>query len=119
MTTAKGTRPIDGAALIAVERARQKAPKDEGGEGWDADHDAGHADELALAAACYAIPEDRRKIDDETTNVRTRVRLWSVLWPWAEQWWKPVPNDRVRELIKAGALIAAAIDDELARESSG
>jgi hypothetical protein len=30
--------------------------------------------------------------------------------PWGESWWKPTPEDRVRELVKAGALIAAEID---------
>ena len=29
---------------------------------------------------------------------------------WEQKWWKPTPNDRVRELTKAGALIAAEID---------
>jgi hypothetical protein len=31
-------------------------------------------------------------------------------WPWANEYWKPTPNDRIRELSKAGALIAAEID---------
>lgn len=30
--------------------------------------------------------------------------------PWDNEWWKPSPDDRKRELVKAGALIAAAID---------
>jgi len=30
-------------------------------------------------------------------------------WPWDEEWWKP-DNDAVRNLAKAGALIAAEID---------
>ena len=32
------------------------------------------------------------------------------IWPWNLIWWKPTPNDRIRELVKAGALIAAEID---------
>jgi len=32
------------------------------------------------------------------------------IWPWEKSWWKPTPNDRVKELVKAGALIAAEID---------
>ena len=32
------------------------------------------------------------------------------LWPWRPSWWKPTPDDRVRELVKTGALIAAEID---------
>ena len=31
-------------------------------------------------------------------------------WPWNVVWWKPTPDDRIRELAKAGALIAAEID---------
>lgn len=31
-------------------------------------------------------------------------------WPWGKQYWKPTPNDPRRQLVKAGALIAAAID---------
>ena len=31
-------------------------------------------------------------------------------WPWDESWFKPTPDDRIRELVKAGALILAEID---------
>lgn len=83
--------------MIAVERARQMVGLEEGGEGYDEGHDAGHDDELALAAAAYAVPSE--------------VEGWrESLWPWDSQYWKPTPHDRVRELVKAGALIAAAID---------
>jgi hypothetical protein len=34
----------------------------------------------------------------------------SPFWPWMPQHFKPTPNDRVRELEKAGALIASEID---------
>lgn len=54
--------------------------------------------ELALAAVCYALPPEHRK--------NTRYRLW----PWHRDWWKPNQNNRIRELEKAGALIAAEID---------
>jgi hypothetical protein len=40
-------------------------------------------------------------------------------WPWAERFWKPTPDDRVRELVKAGALIAAEIDRLTAKGSQG
>jgi hypothetical protein len=33
-----------------------------------------------------------------------------VAWPWDKGWWKPTPDNRIRELEKAGALIAAEID---------
>lgn len=35
-------------------------------------------------------------------------------WPWDEMLWKPTPDDRIRELAKAGALIATEIDRLLA-----
>jgi len=31
------------------------------------------------------------------------------LWPWGSEWWKP-SKDPIRDLVKAGALIAAEID---------
>lgn len=100
MSVTKGT--LSGAERIAIERARQLMPQAAGGEGWDARHDAGHAEQLARAGATYALPP----------NVQPSRR---DLWPWQARWWKPTPDDRIRELEKAGALIAAAIDDLLAR----
>jgi hypothetical protein len=32
------------------------------------------------------------------------------MWPWEASWWKPSQTDRIKELAKAGALIAAEID---------
>ena len=32
------------------------------------------------------------------------------MWPWNGSYWKPTPDDRIKELTKAGALIAAEID---------
>lgn len=84
---------MSGAELIAAERQRQIDV-----EGWTPGHDAGHSeDQLAIAAACYAMPED--------TRMDFGLEEW---WPWAHSWWEP--GDRVRELVKAGALIAAEID---------
>ena len=31
-------------------------------------------------------------------------------WPWENKWWKPCPDDRVRELTKAGALFKAQME---------
>lgn len=97
-----------GAELIADERKRQIEV-----EGWSAEHDAQYNNyELINAALCYCQPESTRTYD----------RLWKglespddstippVFWPWAKEWWKPSPDDRIRELTKAGALIAAEID---------
>lgn len=82
-----------GIELIALERERQITE-----EGWSPEHDKNYiSDELARAAATYALPEDYRGVKP-------------IYWPWEIKWFKPVPNDRVRELAKAGALIAAEID---------
>jgi hypothetical protein len=93
-----------GAELIVAERQRQI---DE--EGYDAAHDSGHADELAAAAATYAIASPRT-YDMAYGATTVHVELGVGLWPWDRRWWKPTPDDRIRELVKAGALIAAAID---------
>lgn len=80
---------MSGAELILVERQRQID-----GEGWTPEHDAEHGGcELVDAAVCYLV-----------------TRWWKQFWPWDWTFWKPTPDDRVRELVKAGALIAAEID---------
>jgi hypothetical protein len=84
----------DGVVLIAAERQRQVTE-----EGWTVGHDDVHGgEELAQAAACYALPPDVRDGPIHDFD----------LWPFQPDWWKP--GDRVRELVKAGALIAAEID---------
>jgi hypothetical protein len=90
--------PLDGVGLIAAERRRQVEV-----EGYDASHDAAHnnADDLALAGATYALTADMRILWHKRQP---------VTWPWGAPYWKPTPDDRMRELVKAGALIAAAID---------
>ena len=78
---------------IAAERHRQIEQK-----GWTPEHDAAHiGEELAAAAACYALPSEYRPAD-----------CCPAEWPWADIWWKP--GDRRRELVKAAALIVAEID---------
>ncbi len=99
-----------GVALIAAERERQVSK-----EGWTAEHDAlEDGGGLALAAACYAMPEKDREMHGSGvyhayhgTDPEYKV---PKLWPWEPSWFKPSPTDRVRELVKAGALIAAEID---------
>lgn len=83
-----------GVDLIAAERQRQVER-----EGWTPEHDDGHADgALARAAACYA--------DGFEITGKFSVPL---RWPFEASDWKP-SDDRVRDLVKAGALIAAEID---------
>lgn len=91
---------IDGVALIATERKRQIVK-----EGFTPGHDSlNQYGDLALAAACYALPENERPLDSN----RGVPSYWP--WAWDEMFWKPTPTDRIRELTKAGALIAAEID---------
>lgn len=103
-----------GSELIAAERQRQIDA-----EGWTPGHDDGHTlGEMAVAGACYALLATRWK--DASVLGAPLVR--SILWPWDDEWFKPTdypeppytPNihiDRhVRDLVKAGALIAAEID---------
>lgn len=84
--------------LIAKERERQINI-----EGWTPEHDAKHdKGELALAAAGYALAEELREESNDNF-----APYW---WPWENRYWKPTPNDRIRELVKAGALIVAEIE---------
>lgn len=81
--------------LIAAERRRQIEA-----EGWTPEHDDEHDDhQLSQAAACYALG-----VPAAVGMDGARVPLW----PWSREWWKP--TDRVRDLVKAGALIVAEIE---------
>lgn len=91
---------MTGVELIAKERQRQI---DE--EGWTAEkHDVHTRGELALAGACYAMWDPEGV--EWTREDAHQYAIW--LWPWDEEWWKP--KDRIRNLVRAGALIAAEID---------
>lgn len=94
-----------GAELIAAERQRQMDA-----EGWTPEHDAAHTgQQLAWAAVCYATPPDWRRLGYWQVNYDVAGRAaYPAEWPWHPDYWKP--GDRVRELVKAGALIAAEID---------
>lgn len=96
---------MTGVEQIAKERHRQIHE-----EGWTAYHDdVTHEDgDLVLAAICYAsngITQGENIMGEPLPLVFV-----DRVWPWDDQWWKPTPNDRIRELVKAGALIAAEID---------
>lgn len=55
----------------------------------------GNTTKLVDAAVCYALPDHKR--------------FW-YMWPFSRTKWEPTPNDRISELVKAGALIAAEIE---------
>ena len=95
-----------GAELIAEERNRQIET-----EGWNSEHDDHSGGSLGVAGACYAL------------NIESVISTWAnealkyhyeneskKLWPWKGTWWKPTPEDPIKQLTKAGALIAAEID---------
>lgn len=89
-----------GIQLITEERKRQIEV-----EGWTPEHDAKHnTDDLAHAAAAYASAELYRRTTSEGYDNTPHI------WPFERKWFKPTPENRVRELVKAGALIAAEID---------
>lgn len=91
-------KKLTGIELIAIERERQIIE-----EGFSIGADQKYEnEELAFAAACYSAPTDFKLY-----RMKNKVPLY---WPWPDKWWKPSPDDRVRELVKAGALIAAEID---------
>ncbi len=93
---------MSGARLIVQERNRQRDI-----EGWTDQHDDEHiGEELAWAAAAYAAPAP---ITCDGPGVSYDP------WPWSEKWDKRPPagcpiDDRIRALVKAGALCAAEVD---------
>jgi hypothetical protein len=93
-----------GVELIAIERKRQIEEL-----GFDYTNDSLYAnEELAKAGVCYALSEKERS--PELPDDIEYDTLFNALWPWDKKYWKPTPNDRIKELTKAGALIAAQID---------
>jgi hypothetical protein len=99
-----------GVAAIAAERDRQISDEE-----WSAERDDQHVNcELIRAAGAYCFIADVVSIGD---NVWPRgEEIPPDLWPWSKSWWKP-SKDPIRNLEKAGALIAAEID-RLKRQQS-
>ncbi|HYG67166.1 MAG TPA: hypothetical protein VD838_05880 [Anaeromyxobacteraceae bacterium] len=99
-----------GVVAIAQERSRQLTE-----EGWTPEHDDLHENgELAAAAAAYvAFAREQERVGgrlglEDTTRLQGMV---AELWPsaWGLDWWKP-SDDPLRNLQKAGAMVAAEID---------
>jgi len=84
-----------GIDLISAERNRQMQI-----EGWTYEHDDLHQlGEMIQAAAAYEVQTLTGCFDAQPPP----------MWPWEKECWKPAKNP-VRNLTKAGALIAAEID---------
>jgi hypothetical protein len=91
-----------GVKAIADERERQLQV-----EGFSRDYDQQYREgELARAATAYV------QLAAMDLQVGSRKHIASqeppFFWPWAQEWWKPV--DARRDLVRAGAMIAAQID---------
>lgn len=86
-------------ADIVTERLRQIEV-----EGWTPQLDDDHREgTLALAAACYALPDAELR-----SRHSSGVALSVALWPWDREWFKR--RDRRRDLVKAAALLVAEIE---------
>lgn len=97
-----------GVDLIAEERKRQVEV-----EGWTPQHDDEHFNgEMALAASAYIQSSAYFR------PLHPPARIPPNTWPWDVMWWKPSENHPVKDLVRAGALIAAEID-RLQRIASG
>lgn len=96
-----------GVELIAEERQRQLNELE-----YTPCRDDGYVlGELAIAASVYAKPNFLREMRvDPLEEWEVPNASKPVGWPWAAIFWKPSPNNRIKELSKAGALIAAEID---------
>ena len=92
-------------ADIRAERDRQINT-----EGWDESHDDDHKDgEMAIAAGLYALNTGAVSSNAFSASLKR-------FWPWDWKWWKP--KDPERDLIRAGALIAAELE-RLRRSKKG
>jgi hypothetical protein len=91
---AHGSAASPGVEAIAAERHRQIYDEDFDGAG----DEKYKKHELIEAAACYAL---------HWTGQIACIGA-PMAWPWADEWWKPTTP--LRDLAKAGALIAAEID---------
>ena len=87
-------------SLVTQERLRQIYV-----EGWTPAHDKFHQpNDLSRAALCYILK-----------NINSEIIGFDDIWPWETDYFKP--EDEIRNLVKAAALIMAEIDKQLAEEN--
>jgi hypothetical protein len=78
-------------------------------KGFTASHDDAHQlFELTAASISYAAHAAVQQ-GVASLNYILGVTEQAECWPWEGKWWKP-SSDTIRDLVKAGALIAAEID---------
>ncbi len=93
-----------GSSMISAERIRQVQM-----EVWSAAHDDGLDDfQLSNAALSYIMAALGKHLTGFLTLDQRLVFDPKFWWPFADGWWKP--TSRMKNLIKAGALICAEID---------
>ena len=98
---------LTGVEMIEAERERQVSA-----EGWTAAHDDDHDDGSLMAAAhsYLTVALMFNRPDHPCASPATRdMPIGPSGWPWLDRW-KPDLGDPIRNLVKAGALIAAEID---------
>jgi hypothetical protein len=104
---------MTGIDLIALERARQINE-----EGFSLEDDrrctSGELIDAGISYATAAAKQSRG--EDSLSYLISLEGAGCVPWPWESAWWKP-SKDKVRNLVKAGALIAAELDRITAEES--
>ena len=98
------------ATLTVLNEIRNERNRQMESEGWSVEHDDSHDDEsLAMAAACYAAPEDifrhgerevrlnsARGVDETVYQYDyTTVVDYHDAWPWDEEWDKRQKHDRL------------------------
>jgi hypothetical protein len=96
--------------VSAIDRITAERQRQIEAEGWTPEHDDEHdSGEMVYAAISYAL----NPFSNERLGNDARIPAGLAVpehWPWDDEWWKPTPKDRIRELTKAAALIAAEID---------
>ncbi len=103
------SEPVELAGLkaIAIERVRQIHY-----EGFDAERDDRYEDCSLAAAACYyALPVSENPAADDVDRMDLYPSSWSPTL--AKREFLPTAEDELKNLAKAGALIAAEIDRRL------
>lgn len=104
-TSPTSTAIPTGVELIKKERERQIVH-----EGWTPEHDDNHrSGELNDAAIGYAQAAAYQARGESHAMISSAQKAGMIRWPWEDSWWKP-SEDQIRNLVKAGALIAAEID---------